>query len=315
MSRVDLRETSLGFYRAWHIATGARHGFLSALRDAPQAPRALADALGLDARAVGLWCRGAWALGLLDRDTRQRYRLRREHAATLGKPDSLEYLGHHFEYLARKSLDFGELDALLAGQATRAPDAATYALATRYDHLAFFEAHLPRARALRDALRRGIDVLDLGAGTGAWTREARRRFPSSRYAATDLDVGSLRGLRGVRVLPTGRVPGEAFDLVYLGEVLAAAGSPTDVLRAAHRALRPGGRLVALEGLLPPEERAPRGWGERLVLAMGLDFALDGSAFLPRERAPALLREAGFVRPVVRDLGGSLFVLSARKPQA
>lgn len=312
---MDLRETSLGFYRAWHAGIGARHGLLLALRDAPLAPDVLADELGLDARAVGLWCEGAWALGLLARDAKGRYRLRAAHRTTLGEPTSLDFLGHHLEYLTQKSLGFGALDDLLAGRPTKPDLAATYALATRYDHLAFFERALPDDAPLRASLARGIDVLDLGAGRGGWTLEARRRFPASRYAAADLDMAPLRGLTGVRALDARRLPAASFDLVYLGEVLAAAGDPVAPLRAAFRALRPGGRLVALEGLRPPEGRAPRGWGPALVLAMGLDFALDGSRYLTEAELRGALREAGFGRASVRDLGGSLYVVKSRKPQA
>lgn len=312
---MDLRDSSLGFYRAWHAGLGARHGLLLALRDARLPPDVLADELGLEARAVGLWCEGAWALGLLTRDAKARYRLHAAHRETLGEPTSLDYLGHHFEYLTQKSLGFGALDDLLAGRPT-APDlAATYALATRYDHLAFFERVLGGDAPLRASLARGIDVLDLGAGRGGWTLEAKRRFPASRYAAADLDLAPLRRLRGVRALDARRLPAGAFDLVYLGEVLAAARDPVVPLRAAIRALRPGGRLVALEGLRPAEGRAPRGWGGPLVLAMGLDFALDGSRYLSQAELRAALREAGFRRASVRDLGGSLYVVKSRKPQA
>ena len=310
---TDLRETSLGFYRAWHAAIGARHGLLLALRDAPLSPADLAAELGLDARAVELWCRGAWALGLLSRDRRGGYRLRHEHAETLGEPASLEYLGHHFEYLAQKSLGFGALDDLLAGRPRRVDLARTYALATRYDHLAFFEGVLARDAPLRRALERGIDVLDLGAGEGGWTREALRRFPASRFATAD--VGRSIRVPGARRLDARKLPTGAFDLVFLGEVLAPSPDPRAPLEAAFRALRPGGALVALEGLLPPDTRAPRGWGPSLVTAMGLDFALDGSRYLRADEARAALREAGFPRASLRDLGGSLFVLKARKPQA
>jgi SAM-dependent methyltransferase len=310
---TDLRETSLGFYRAWHAGIGARHGLLLALRDAPLAPDVLAVELGLDPRAVELWCRGAWGLDLLARDAEGRYRLRREHRDTLGEPASLAYLGHHFEYLTQKSIGFGALDDLLAGRAPRADLSGTYALATRYDHLAFFEGVLADDAPLRRALARGVDVLDLGAGEGGWTREAMRRFPASRFATADLSRAPR--IPGARRLDARKLPAEAFDLVFLGEVLAAAPDPVAPLAAARRALRPGGRLVALEGLLPAEERKPRGWGEALVTAMGLDFALDGSRYLRADEARAALRTAGFPRASVRDLGGSLFSIQARKPQA
>jgi len=109
-----------------------------------------------------------------------------------------------------------------------------------------------------------------------------------------------------------RIPAASYDLVFLGEVLAATHAPSEVLLAAHRALRPGGRLIALEGLRPPAGRAPRSWGEKLVVAMALDFSLDGSRFLSEGELRAAAREAGFSRLHVRDLGGSLFAVAARK---
>ena len=303
---TDLRDTSLSFYRAWYVALGAKHGLFLALRDAPLAPGELAAELGLDARAVDDWCSGAAALDLLTARG-GRYRLAPAHADTLGEPASPAYLGHHFEYLTAKSLGFGALDDLLRGQA-RAPDlAATYALATRWDHLAFFDLFLPTQRALSRKLTEGVEVLDLGAGQGGWTREAARRFPRSRFTAADLDLAPLADLQA---LDARRLPRARFDVVFLGEVLAAAKEPARVLRAAHRALRPGGQLVALEGLAP-RGRA-RGWGERLVRAMQLDFALDGSRYLSEPEARAALREAGFPRARVRDLGGSLFAIRAGK---
>ena len=303
-----LHETSLGFYRAWHIAIGARHGFFLALRDAPLSADALAHELGSDERAVGDWCRAAHALDLLDKRG-QSYRLKREHAATLGEPTSPDYLGHHFEYLASKSLHFGSLDELLRGR-TPAPDlGGTYAIATRWDHLAFFELHLPHDRASLRALETGIDVLDLGAGNGNWTREAQRRFPRSRFTAADLDPAPLAGIDVRRV---DDLPARAYDFVFMGEVLAAADDPTDALRTAYRALRPGGTIVTLEGLAP--EDGAKTWGEKLVIAMQLDFALDGSRYLTLREARAAFKTAGFPRVASRDLGGSLFALSARKPQ-
>lgn len=300
---MDLRDSSLGFYRVWLAATGVRERLFAR---AWATPAALAASRGLDAAAVARWCRAAEAVGLLERRG-ERYRLRAEHARRLGDPEDPAYLGAHFAYLAEKSLRFDALPDLLRGKRDARDLSAVYALATSWDHLAFFEMVLPRGPATRALLSRGCDVLDLGAGLGAWTREAKRRFPKARV--TMADVEPRRGQ-----LHVNDVPDAAFDLVFLGEVLGAAGDPRVPLATARRALRPGGELHALEGLAPPRGKRPRGWGERLVLAMDFDFGLDGSRFLTVDEARSALATSGFVHRRVRDVGGSLYHLSGRAPK-
>lgn len=295
---MDLREASLGFYRVWIGAVGARHGLWKAF-DKPRDADAVAREHKLDPAILARWCAAAGALGLLEARG-ARWVVPRALRARLD-PTHVDDLSQQFQYLAAKSLTFDALDDLLRGQA-RSPDLSkVYALATGWDHRAFFERALD-ARA-KKALTRGIDVLDLGAGLGGWTREARERFPRSRF--TMADVQASKDVVAIR-----DVPDASFDLVYMGEVLAAGG-PT-ALDSALRALRPGGLLRAVEGLVPT--RAPRLWGEKLVVAMNFDFALDGSRFWSVDEATAALRAANFVRPEVRDVGGSLFVLRAQKRQ-
>lgn len=322
--RDPLREASLGFYTVWHAALGARHGLFEALRGAPSTPASLAKRQGLAAEPVATWCKGAHALGLLERRGRA-YALAARHREALADPAAFAYLGHHFDYLARKSAGFGALDELLReGRARQAPPLdETYAVATSWDHVAYFERVLPREKALVRRLEKGARALDLGAGRGAWTREAAARFPASAFVAADLDGPSLKAARAaLRGVPNARAldlrraqpePG-AFDLVFLGEVLAAAPEPAAVLRTARRALRPGGTLHALEGLAPEPDAPARSWGEKLVRAMALDFSLDGSRFLTKREALGALRDAGFAAAGARDLGGSLFAIRARKPK-
>lgn len=315
MKAVDLGDASLGFYRVWHVAVGAPHGLL---REAWATPEALAKRAKLDPAAVTRWCRGAHALGLLQRKG-ARYRVPPRLAPSLARPDDMASLTQQFEYLARKSLTFGGLEAHLRGERVDVDLTDVYPLATAWDHVAFFELALPHEPRTRKRLEAGADVLDLGAGDGAWARQARARFPHVRVAAAETRDAlprlrrSLRG-SGIRALDVAEVPEAAFDLVFMGEVLSAASDPPVPLATAMRALRPGGELHLMEGLLPPPHRGARNWGERLILAMDLDFGMDGSRFLRRDEADAALQEAGLVRRRIRDVGGSLFHLRGAKPK-
>src|SRR5688500_1826995 len=157
---MDLREASLGFYRVWYAALGSRHGLF---QEAWRAPGDLAKAARLHPGAVAKWCRGAHALGLVERRARK-YRVARAQARRRARPDDPGSLARHFQYLAAKSLTFDGLDDLLRGKRTDPDLADVYALATGWDHVAFLDLVLPKERATLDLLRRGADVLDLGAG-------------------------------------------------------------------------------------------------------------------------------------------------------
>lgn len=127
------------------------------------------------------------------------------------------------------------------------------------------------AQILEDGLGPGQlgDVLDIGVGSGALLRLLAPRARS----AVGLDIS-----RGMRVLARSRLQeaglghctvraGDvhalpfadlAFDLVVLDEVLALSDRPQSALAEALRVLRPAGRLLVLDRILPAVRRLPTG---------------------------------------------------------
>jgi SAM-dependent methyltransferase len=130
---------------------------------------------------------------------------------------------------------------------------------------------LPRGRAGRwlgvamdlanaGATRRAVDllgpqpgelILDAGCGTGAALAEVRRRASCSltgidrsaaMIAAASRSLGQHATLRTGSVEELGCEP--TFDGVLLLNVLYFCGADAAMVRAVHRALKPGGRLVA-----------------------------------------------------------------------
>lgn len=111
------------------------------------------------------------------------------------------------------------------------------------------------------------EVLDIGCGSGTVLgilaprvqsavgidpSPAMRQLARSRLHAAGLDRCTLRDA-DMHALPfaTGR-----FDLVVVDEVLGLTREPDQVLREAARVLRPGGRLLVLERVLPAVRRLP-----------------------------------------------------------
>jgi SAM-dependent methyltransferase len=119
------------------------------------------------------------------------------------------------------------------------------------------------AAALVDALGEGPlgDVLDVGVGSGALLRLLTPRATSA--VGLDLSKG-MRVLARSRLQGTGAgrwtiragdmhaipFPDHSFDVVVLDEVLSLTAEPQAALAEAARVLRPAGRLLVLDRILP-----------------------------------------------------------------
>jgi ArsR family transcriptional regulator len=160
--------------------------------------------------------------------------------------------------------------------------------------------------ALADALgpEEPGDVLDIGVGSGTLLRLLAPRARS----AVGLDIA-----RGMRVLARSRLqaaglaactiragdmhalpfPDRAFDVVVLDEVLSLSEEPQRVIIEAARVLRPAGRLLILDRILPAALRLPSQVGRRALyenqltaMLRGLGLKAASPAWFPG-RAPEL----------------------------
>lgn len=108
------------------------------------------------------------------------------------------------------------------------------------------------------ALREGMTVADVGAGSGYFTvRMARRVGPTGRVLATDLQPEMLALLKKkatglanvVPILATpddARLPHGEIDLVLMVDVYHELPRPKETLAQIRAALKPGGRLALVE---------------------------------------------------------------------
>lgn len=155
--------------------------------------------------------------------------------------------------------------------------------ADRPDEIALGQA---LAEALADLPGAGLlgDVLDIGVGSGVLLRLLAPRARS----AVGLDIS-----KGMRVLARSRLqeagfgkctiragdmhalqfPDLSFDVVVLDEVLALTDKPQAVLAEAARVLRPAGRLLILDRILPAALRLPSAKARRALFANQLTVML------------------------------------------
>jgi ubiquinone/menaquinone biosynthesis C-methylase UbiE len=170
--------------------------------------------------------------------------------------------------------------------------------------------------------RRGLDALDVGCGTGFLVFELVAR--GHRVTGVDFAVAMLAEARrkaaalGVAVafeeadaeqLPFGRA---SFDLVISRHVLWTLPHPEAAIDEWIRVLRPGGRLVVVDGqfdasALAPPPGSARASAEYAAIGDQLPF-LGGR---PREEIEALLRAHGLIG-VASDAVLDLVAAQARR---
>lgn len=168
-----------------------------------------------------------------------------------------------------------------------------------------------RAAVASLGLSPGSWVLDVAAGTGGLSLEARRR--GYRVVAVDfcppmLRIAGRRGLRRLVVADALRLPFPpgSFQGAVIGFGLRNLSDPRRGLSEMHRVLAPGGRAVVLEFCRPRGGLLPRlGWAYVRWLLPALGGLLSGEpeayGWLPRsiQSFPdppgvcALMEEVGF----------------------
>jgi SAM-dependent methyltransferase len=148
-------------------------------------------------------------------------------------------------------------------------------------------------------------ILDVAAGSGAWSLAFARAIPEARVTTVDFPEMApiTRGFAGkfgvaarydylegdLRQVDFGR---DRYDLVILGHIIHSEGEKhgKELLRKSYEALRPGGKLLIAE-YVPNDART----GPAMPLLFGLNMLLqteEGNVFTLREYR-AWLKAAGF----------------------
>lgn len=170
-----------------------------------------------------------------------------------------------------------------------------------------------RFRAVLEALDPGAgeQILEIGCGSGYYTRELVRRgaavtateFAPSALAQARRNLRELAGEVDLRIEDAQRLSfaDESFDKVLLSEVIEHVSEPELAVAEAARVLRPGGLLV----VSTPSRYSP------LNLAYGLKRRIRGYAFNEHlhEFTPGLFRQLLESHFDVEELEFANFVLA------
>lgn len=244
-------------------SVGHRTGLFDVMSGLPPAtPAEIAEMSGLNERYVREWLGAMVTGGVVEVDeSSTRYVLPAEHAAFLTRAAAADNIAVFAQYIPLLgSVEDEIVECFQKGggvpyekfprfHAVMAEDSGQSVLSSLESHV------LPLAPGLTDRLSQGIDVLDVGCGSGRIMVRLAELYPNSRFSGIDLSteaVGSARreaearGLRNIQFLVQDlsdfdrTAEPESYDLITTFDAVHDQARPMNVLRGIHRALKPGG---------------------------------------------------------------------------
>jgi len=158
------------------------------------------------------------------------------------------------------------------------------------------------------AVKPGMVVADIGAGTGLFTRLFSPRVGSDgRVIAVDISrtfidnilrTGAQQGLGNIEgVVNTARdvaLPAQSIDLAFVCDTYHHFEYPQTMLHSIHRALRPGGTLVIIDFRRIPGYSSPWVLGHVRAGREAISKEIEAAGFRLLE-APDFLRTNYFLR--------------------
>jgi 2-polyprenyl-3-methyl-5-hydroxy-6-metoxy-1,4-benzoquinol methylase len=167
--------------------------------------------------------------------------------------------------------------------------------------------------------RRGLNIIDVGAGAAVWSLGIAAHDTEARVTAVDwpaiLDIASVHartyGLADrFTPLPGNyhdvELPGETYDLAIVGNVThieTEMGNRT-LFQKLHAALKAGGDIAVFD-VMPGQEEGDLA---RALYALGLAMRTENGRVYPREELEALLATAGFTAPCFTPLDVEPFTM-------
>jgi SAM-dependent methyltransferase len=260
----EFAERMVGVLNEGSIALMTSIGHRTGLFDAmsglsPSTSEQIASAANLNERYVREWL-GAMVVGeIVEHDPEEgTYQLPQEHAAFLTRaasPDNIAAFAQYIPLLG--SVEDGVVESFKHGggvpysafprfHEVMAEDSGQTVLPALKDHI------LPLVPGLMERLEKGIDVLDVGCGSGRALNLLARTFPNSRFVGYDFSDEAIararaeageHGTTNVRfeVKDAAALGEEArYDLVTTFDAIHDQADPATVLKGIADALRDDG---------------------------------------------------------------------------
>ncbi len=310
---------------------GHRTGLFDTLAKLPPSTsQQIADAAGLNERYVREWLGSMVTGDFVEYDpATDTYSLPPEHAAFLTRdasPNNIAVSAQFLPLLA--TVEDRVIECFYKGggvpysaynrfHQVMAEDSGQTVVAALEDSI------LPIIPQVMEALDKGIDVLDVGCGSGRALNKMAKLFPNSRFKGYDFSEEAIataqseansQGLTNIQfqVKDAAKLDEvEQYDLICTFDSVHDQAKPDVMLRGIHQALRPDGTYLMqdirassnVHGNLD-HPVAPFLYTVSCLHCMTVSLAADGmglGAVWGQEKALEMLKDAGFTTVEIKQL--------------
>jgi SAM-dependent methyltransferase len=331
------------------VSLGDRTGLFDAMAKMPPADsHEIAAKAGLNERYVREWLGAMVTGGIVRHDPKDgSYRLPAEHAACLTRAAAPNNIAAFTQYIPQLGAVEDQIvecfhkgggvpyEAFVRFHDIMAEDSGQTVLP------ALIQSILPLVPGLTGRLEAGIDVLDVGCGSGLALALMAETFPKSRFTGYDFSGDGIgraraeakrRGLANLRfeVKDAAALDEvDAYDLIATFDAVHDQARPATVLRNIHWALRPDGVYLMqdIAGSSHVHRNMDHPMGPLLYTVscmhcMTVSLAQGGDglgAMWGEEKACEMLADAGFesvrVERLPHDVQNSYYVVHKSKKAA
>lgn len=305
------------------ISVGHRTGLFDVMKNLPPSTsEEIAGTSGLNERYVREWLGAMTTAGILAIDPEEkRFELPAEHAAFLTRDAGADNIGVFMQYVSV----LGEVESRIV-ECFKNGGGVPYEEYSRFHQVmaedsgqsvlsSLTESILPMVPGITEKLEHGIDVLDIGCGSGRALNLMARNFPNSRFTGYDLcpePIETARAEAGKNGLTnvsfeqkdlTDFEPDRQFDFITAFDAIHDQARPDNVLSGISKALKDSGTFLMQD--IDASSDVAQNLGHPIGTAlytiscmhcMTVSLAQDGmglGAMWGVEKARNLLTNAGF----------------------
>ena len=314
------------------ISIGHRTRLFDVLANLPAATsQQIAETAGLQERYVREWLNAMTVGKIVDYDpTAQTYHLPTEHAVFLTRTAESDNLATFFQHVSElATVEDAIVDCFSAGGGVpysqykrfhqiMAEDSGQTIVAALEDHI------LPLEPELTARLTKGIEVLDVGCGSGRAMNKLARLFPASLFTGYDFSEEAIagaiaeaqaHGLNNVQFQVKDAATMdevERYDLITTFDAIHDQARPDNVLRNIYNALRTDGGVYLMQDIRAASDisgnlehpLAPFLYTISCMHCMTVSLAEGGmglGTMWGREKALEMLKDAGFTSIKMKEL--------------